>query len=109
MRLGLLLILMAAAQDGPPPYARTLFCAGLTRAWAEQLPSDVPNAPEARSDAEFWAFAVMDAARRAGHTAAAAEADQLKARDAARTMFADQPEEAAKGLKTCRKMKPPGV
>ncbi|MBX3479908.1 MAG: hypothetical protein KF842_05880 [Caulobacter sp.] len=107
--LVLVLSLMAAPQDGPPPYSRTLACAGLTRAWSDQLPSDAPDARESRSDAEFWAFAVMDAARRSGHTAAVAEADQLKARDAARAMFTDQPDEAAKDLETCRKMKPPGV
>ncbi|MBI1405833.1 MAG: hypothetical protein GC145_06880 [Caulobacter sp.] len=102
--------MMMAAKDGPPPYPQALTCAGLSRVWSEQQSdAGAPTAADARSDAEFWAFAAMDAARQSGHTADAAEADQLKSRDAARTLFADQPQDAAKGLETCRQLKPPGV
>lgn len=59
--------LLAAAVDGPPPYPRSLQCAGVTMAWSDlETAKASVGAKAARSDAEFWAFATMDAARRDG-------------------------------------------
>jgi hypothetical protein len=59
--------LLVAAADGPPPYPQSLQCAGLTMAWSDlETARGSAGATLARSDAEFWAFAAMDAARRRG-------------------------------------------
>ena len=59
--------LLATAVDGPPPYPRSLQCAGVTMAWSDlEAARASAGAQLARSDAEFWAFAAIDAARRDG-------------------------------------------
>lgn len=68
----------AAAADGPPPYPESLKCAAYSQAAAELTADPATGLPKGKAfdHAMFWSFAVMDAARRAGVTAADAEAAQ---------------------------------
>jgi hypothetical protein len=105
--LAALLTLLLAVADGPPPYADSLRCAGLTRAWATlEVENKTPAAAQARDDAEFWAFAVMDAARRDGVTAKEAEAAHERVAAAARKRFELADPAAARELLDCQVLIP---
>lgn len=75
-------LIFAAGPAGPPPYPESLACAAVTQA-ASELAKDpvtgIPADPEF-DHAMFWSLATMDAARRAGMSAAQAEADQKRDR-----------------------------
>lgn len=100
--------LMLAAADGPPPYPTTLRCAGLTMAWSDlETENKSAGARPARSDAEFWAFAAMDAARRdGGATPPQVEAAMGRATLASRNRFEAGDENAARELLDCQLMIP---
>lgn len=97
------LSLMFAATEGPPPYPRALQCAGLTRAWADlEQKGAAPGAGQAVDDADFWASGVMDAARRDGVAAGDAEAATLRTTLAARKRFELGDANAARELLDCQ-------
>lgn len=100
--------LLAAVAEGPPPYPRALQCAGLTRAWADlEAENRSPGARLAASDAEFWAFAVMDAAQRDGGVRPPqVEAAQARAAEAARKRFLAGDDNAARELLDCQMLIP---
>lgn len=100
--------LLMAVSDGPPPYPKALACAGLTMAWADlEAENRAPGARLARSDAEFWAFATMDAARRDGAvTPREVEAAMERAAAAAGPRFRSSDENAARELLDCQMMIP---
>jgi hypothetical protein len=99
--------LLLAASEGPPPYPRSLNCAALTRAWS-QLEDEARSvgAAQARDDAEFWAFALMDAARRDGMAPQAAEADYDRMTQAARRRYDQREANAPRELLDCQLMIP---
>lgn len=99
---------MLAASEGPPPYPKALQCAGLTMAWSDlETENSSAGAKLARSDAEFWAFATMDAARRAGTLKPPqVEAAMREATQAARTRFQARDDSAARDLLDCQMMIP---
>lgn len=100
--------LMLAASEGPPPYPKALQCAGLTMAWSDlETENRSAGAKLARSDTEFWAFATMDAARRAGNlTPPQVEAAMSEATQAAKTRFQARDGGAARDLLDCQMMIP---
>ena len=99
---------MLAASEGLPPYSTALQCAGLTMAWSDlETENSAAGAKLARSDAEFWAFATMDAARRAGTLKPPqVEAAMREATQAARTRFQARDDSAARDLLDCQMMIP---
>lgn len=99
--------LLLAVSEGPPPYPQSLNCAALTRAWS-QLEDAAGSAGvnQAREDAEFWAFALMDAGRRDGMTPKGAEADYERSAKAARARFELRDENASRELLDCQLMIP---
>lgn len=103
--------LMLAASDGPPPYPKALACAGLTMAWSDlEAQNKSAGARLARSDAEFWAFATMDAARRDGGVKPPeVETGMTKATEAARKRFEAGDDNAARELLDCQMMIPAGA
>ena len=100
--------LMLAATEGPPPYPQALQCAGLTMAWSDlEAENKAAGAALARSDAEFWAFATMDAARRAGGLKPPqVEAGMTHTTQAARARFQAGDANAARELLDCQIMIP---
>lgn len=102
------LSLMFAASEGPPPYPKSLACAGLTMAWSNlEAENKSPGARLARSDAEFWAFATMDAARRQGGLKPPqVEAAMTEATAAARARFLAGDDNAARELLDCQLLIP---
>lgn len=100
--------LMFAASDGPPPYPKSLACAGLTMAWSRlEAENGSAGAKLARSDAEFWAFATMDAARREGGVKPPqVEAAMDKATQGARARFLAGDDNAARELLDCQMLIP---
>jgi hypothetical protein len=102
------LSLMLASSEGPPPYPKSLSCAGLTMAWSDlETENKSPGARLARSDAEFWAFAVMDAARRQGGLKPPqVEAAMTEATGAARARFLAADDNAARELLDCQMLIP---
>ncbi|WGM40199.1 hypothetical protein [Caulobacter sp. NIBR1757] len=102
------LSLMLASTDGPPPYPRALACAGLTMAWSDlEAENSSAGAKLARSDAEFWAFAAMDAARRdGGMKPPQVEAAMARATQGSRARFQANDENAARELLDCQMLIP---
>lgn len=104
-----LVLLLLAAVAGPPPYPESLACAGYTHA-ASQL-SDITGDHDASAKAFdaaiFWGLATMDAARRDGLTARAAEADQIRERDRVKPLLAAGDAAARAGLEACVERAPP--
>lgn len=100
--------LMLAGAEGPPPYPKALACAGLTMAWSNlEAENRSAGARLARGDAEFWAFATMDAARRdGGVTPPQVEAAMVRATEAARNRFQSGDANAARELLDCQMMIP---
>lgn len=100
--------LMLAASEGPPPYPKSLACAGLTMAWSDlEAENKAAGATLARSDAEFWAFATMDAARRdGGVTPPQVEAAMVKSTGEARKRFEAGDDNAARDLLDCQMLIP---
>lgn len=100
--------LLAAAADGPPPYPRSLQCAGTTMAWSDlESAKSSLGATLARGDAEFWAFATMDAARRDGGVMPPeVEAAMKQARQEARARFEAGDAAAARLLRDCQQLIP---
>jgi len=93
-------LFLLAAVSGPPPYAESLACAASTRA-AYDLAEGTPQEPDAFDAAMFWALATMEAARRDGLTAKAAEAAQLAERDKAKPPLQDGNPAAKAALAAC--------
>jgi hypothetical protein len=100
--------LMLAAADGPPPYPKALHCAGLTMAWSDlEAENGSAGARLARGDAEFWAFATMDAARRdGGAKPPQVEAAMERATKGARVRFLAGDQNAARDLLDCQMLIP---
>ena len=100
--------LMAAAAAGPPPYPRSLQCAGTTMAWSDlEAAKGSAGATLARSDADFWAFAVMDAARRdGGVTPPQVEAAMQQATKEARARLEAGDAATARDLDECQALIP---
>lgn len=100
--------LLAAAAEGPPPYPRSLQCAGVTMAWSDlESAKGSAGATLARSDAEFWAFATMDAARRdGGVTPPQVEAAMKQATLEARARFEAGDAATAGVLRDCQQLIP---
>lgn len=100
--------LMLAASEGPPPYPKSLACAGLTMAWSDMETANASaGARLARSDAEFWAFATMDSARREGGLKPPqVEADMVRATQTAKARFQAGDDNAARELLDCQLMIP---
>ena len=100
--------LMFAGLEGPPPYPKSLACAGLSMAWSD-LEGENKSAGSrlARGDAEFWAFATMDAARRdGGVTPPQVEAAMDKSTAEARKRFQASDDNAARELLDCQMLIP---
>jgi|GEM_PF-2596361 len=100
--------LMLAASEGPKPYPRALHCAGLTMAWSDlETENRSAGASLARSNAEFWRLATMDAARRAGSLKAPeVETATTEVTQTARTRFQVRDDSAARDLLGCQMMVP---
>ncbi|HYE46331.1 MAG TPA: hypothetical protein VEA44_11235 [Caulobacter sp.] len=99
--------LLLAASEGPPPYPQSLNCAGLTRAWSDlEEEARSAGAAQANDDADFWAFALMEAAHRDGLAASRAEADYERATRGARQRFELRDENAPHELLDCQLMIP---
>ncbi|MDB5469172.1 MAG: hypothetical protein JWR84_732 [Caulobacter sp.] len=100
--------LMLAGSEGPPPYPQALACAGLTMAWSNlEAENGSAGARLARSDAEFWAFATMDAARRDGGVQPPqVEAGMDRAAADARKRFQAGDDNAARELLDCQLLIP---
>lgn len=98
--LSLTLILAASAR--PPPYPESLACAAVTQA-ASEIADEARDlaAGKAFDLALFWSFATMEAARRDGVTAAAAEADQVRERAAIKPRLAAGEASAKAALAGC--------
>lgn len=93
-------LFLLAAASGPPPYADSLACAAATRA-AYDLAEGTPQEPDAFDAAMFWALATMEAARRDGMTAKAAETAQIVERDKAKPLLAEGNAAAKAALAVC--------
>jgi len=93
------------AQALCPAYADALNCAGVTQA-ASTFGKGPENA-RAFDSAIYWSMAAMEVARSNGMTAAAAQADQDKARDAYRALLEDDDAAAWADLAGCLKATPP--
>ncbi|RYF94855.1 MAG: hypothetical protein EON95_03775 [Caulobacteraceae bacterium] len=102
--------LMVASTEGPPPYPQALRCAGLTMAWSDlETEHASAGASLARGDAEFWAFATMDAARRdGGIKPPEVEAAMTMSTQAAKGRFVAGDENAARELLDCQLLIPAG-
>ncbi len=100
------LSLMLGAADGPPPYPKALQCAGLSMAWSDlEADKGTAGARQARADAEIWAFATMDAARRdGGEKPPQVEAAMVSATKAARKRFEGGDAVAPRELLDCQSM-----
>lgn len=100
--------LLLASAEGPPPYPKSLACAGLTMAWSDlEAENRSGGAKLARSDAEFWAFAAMDAARRDGGVGPPqVEVAMVRATQSARARFQGGDENAARDLLDCQLLIP---
>lgn len=100
-------LLFAAMSEGPPPYPQSLNCAALTRAWSQlEEAAGSAGAAQAEDDAGFWAFALMDAARRDGMTPRGAEADYARETLEARKRFDQRDANASRELLDCQLMIP---
>ncbi|NBB15282.1 hypothetical protein GVN21_07930 [Caulobacter sp. SLTY] len=99
--------LLLAVSEGPPPYPQSLNCAGLTMAWSQlEDTAKSEGAVQAREDAEFWAFALMDAARRDGKSPRGAEADYDRVTQEAGKRFDQRDANASRELLDCQLMIP---
>ena len=107
--LSFALTLLAAdgAARSLPAYADALNCAGVTQA-ASKFGSGPENA-KAFDSAMFWSLAAMEVARTKGMTAAAAQADQDKARDGYKALLDDDDANAWADLAGCLKATPPAA
>jgi len=103
-----LLPFLLAAASGPPPYAESLACAGHTQAQSQlaEASGDRAAAATAFDAAMYWALATMEAARRDGVAAKAAEADQLKERDRLKPLLAAADPVARAALADCLRRVP---
>lgn len=87
-------------------YEEAVRCAGLTQAASELEGGESPRGRRLYDAALFWSLAAMQAGTAAGRSAAAAEADQTRARiEAVRRLNADAPAAEA-GLTRCLQKTP---
>jgi len=103
-----ILFLLAAAASGPPPYAESLACAAYTQA-SSQLADETGDrqaAATAFDAAMYWALVTMDAARRDGMTAKAAEVDQVTERDRLKPLLTAADPGAKAALADCLRRVP---
>lgn len=105
LSLALAMLAAGAAPKPLPAYADALNCAGVTQA-ASTFGKGPENA-RAFDSAIYWSMAAMEVARTNGLTAAAAQADQDKARDAYRALLEDDDAAAWADLAGCLKATPP--
>lgn len=105
----IVLVLMLIAVAGPPPYRESLACAAYTNAASQltDITGDQEAAAKAFDAALFWGLATMDAARRDGLTAKAAEADQIRERDRVKPLLAAGDATATAALDACVRRVPP--
>lgn len=104
--LSLALTLLAAGASKPlPAYADALSCAGVTQAASDFGKS--PETAKAFDSAIYWSLAAMEVARTSGMTAAAAQADQDKARKDYKALLDDDDAAAWDDLAGCLKATPP--
>lgn len=101
----LLLLLAGAAPKPLPAYADALSCAGVTQAASDFGKS--PETAKAFDSAIYWSMAAMEVARTSGMTAAAAQADQDKARKDYKALLDDDDAAAWDDLAGCLKATPP--
>ena len=90
-----------------PAYADALNCAGATQ--AASTFGKGPESARAFDAAMFWSMAAMDVARTSGMTAAAAQSDQDRARDAYKALLEDDDASAWADLAGCLKATPPAT
>lgn len=100
-----LALTMLATSKPLPAYDDALSCAGVTQA-ASTFGKGPENA-KAFDSAMFWSMAAMEVARTSGMTAAAAQADQDRARDAYKALLEDDDADAWADLAGCLKATPP--
>jgi len=105
LSLVLPLFAAAAAPKALPAYADALNCAGVTQAASGF--GKGPETAKAFDSAMFWSLAAMEVAKTSGMTAAAAQADQNKARDAYKALLDDDDAAAWADLAGCLKATPP--
>lgn len=104
--LSLALTLLATGAAKPlPAYDDALACAGVTQAASDFGKS--PETAKAFDAAIYWSMAAMEVARTSGMTAAAAQADQDKARAAYKALLDDDDADAWADLAGCLKATPP--
>lgn len=104
--LSFALTLVAASGAKPlPAYNDALSCAGVTQAASDF--GRTPETAKAFDSAIYWSMAAMEVARTNGLTAAAAQADQDKARAAYKALLDDDDADAWADLTGCLKATPP--
>ena len=90
-----------------PAYADALNCAGVTQ--AASTFGKTPESARAFDSAMFWSMAAMEVARTSGMSAAAAQADQDRAKDGYKALLEDDDATAWADLAGCLKATPPAA